>query len=80
MHRNPPDFANAEVEFRTALMLADEFGMRPLAAHCHLGIAKLATSTQPSNERQEHFLTATSMYSQMQMQSWLQKAQAGSVN
>ena len=27
--------------YRQALALADELGMRPLVAHCHLGLGKL---------------------------------------
>jgi hypothetical protein len=31
--------------YRQALVLASELAMRPLAAHCHLGLAKLYRSS-----------------------------------
>ena len=37
-HRDPPDAALAEAYYQQALTLADELGMRPLQAHCHLGL------------------------------------------
>ena len=35
------DLAEAERSYRAALALATELGMRPLEAHCHLGLGKL---------------------------------------
>src|SRR5262249_51526085 len=40
-HADPPDVKSAEEHYRQALARADELGMRPLAAHCHLGLGKL---------------------------------------
>jgi tetratricopeptide (TPR) repeat protein len=40
-HTAPPDAAQAEAYYQQALALADEWGMRPLQAHCHLGLGKL---------------------------------------
>src|ERR1044071_7986077 len=34
---DPADIAKAEDHYRQALALAEELGMRPLIAHCHLG-------------------------------------------
>ena len=39
--RDFPDFERAEIHYRAALTLAEELGMRPLVAHCHLGLGKL---------------------------------------
>jgi sugar phosphate isomerase/epimerase len=36
--RDPPNAAEAEDYYRRAFDLAEELGMRPLAAHCHLGL------------------------------------------
>src|SRR5262249_8350233 len=36
-HADPPDITQAEAHYRQALALAEELGMRPLVAHCHLG-------------------------------------------
>jgi tetratricopeptide (TPR) repeat protein len=36
--RDPPEGEPAEAHYRQALALAEELGMRPLQAHCHLGL------------------------------------------
>ena len=36
--RQPPDAEAAAAAYRQAMTLADELGMRPLVAHCHLGL------------------------------------------
>ena len=47
MHRDPPDVTPAETHYHQALALATELGMRPLQAHCHLGLGTLyATAGQ----------------------------------
>jgi sugar phosphate isomerase/epimerase len=40
-HRDPPESEQAEAHYRQALDLAEELGMRPLQAHCHLGLGTL---------------------------------------
>src|SRR5207248_9988459 len=37
-HADPPDGAQAESYYRQALALAEELRMRPLVAHCHVGL------------------------------------------
>jgi tetratricopeptide (TPR) repeat protein len=44
-HANPPDAEQAEAHYRQALALAEELGMRPLQAHCHLGLGTLYAIT-----------------------------------
>jgi putative membrane protein len=41
--------------------------MRPLVAHCHLGLGKLSRCTGKREQAQEHFTTATTMYREMGM-------------
>jgi hypothetical protein len=36
--------------------------MRPLIAHCHLGLAKLYRRTDKREQAREHLATATTMY------------------
>jgi len=55
--------------------LADDLGMRPLVAHCHLGLGKLYRRTGKREQAHEHFATATTMYREMEMQFWLEKAE-----
>ena len=56
--------------------LADELGMRPLVAHCHLGLGKLYRRTGKRQEAEEHLTTAAAMYREMDMRFWLDEAEA----
>jgi tetratricopeptide (TPR) repeat protein len=66
----------AENLYRGALALAGELGMRPLVAHCHLGLGKLYRRTGRRELAQEHLTTATAMYREMGMTYWLERAEA----
>jgi hypothetical protein len=48
--------------------------MRPLAAHCHAGLARLYRRSGKQERAQKHVTTATAMYREMGMQFWLEKA------
>ena len=50
--------------------------MRPLVAHCHLGLGKLYRRTGKREQAQEHLTTATTMYREMDMTFWLEQAEA----
>jgi hypothetical protein len=50
--------------------------MRPLIAHCHLGLGKLYRRTDKREQAQEHLDTATLMYREMGMTYWLERAEA----
>jgi hypothetical protein len=50
--------------------------MRPEVAHCHLGLGKLYRRTDNRVQAQEHLATATTMYRDMGMTYWLEKAEA----
>jgi hypothetical protein len=56
------------------MVLAEELGMRPLVAHCHLGLGKLYRCTDKREQAQEHLATATTMCREMGMTYWLGKA------
>jgi len=73
---DPPDLDQAEGHYRQALALAEELGMRPLVAHCHLGLGKLYRRPSDRAKAEEHLATATAMYREMGMNFWLDKAQA----
>jgi len=62
--------------YREALALAGELGMRPLVAHCHFGLGALHRRTGEREQAQEHLTTATTMYREMGMTYWLEKAEA----
>jgi hypothetical protein len=58
------------------LALAEPRGMRPLVAHCHLGLGKLSRRTGKLEQAREHLTTATTMYRETDMQFWLEQAEA----
>jgi len=72
----PLDAVGVEQQYHAAMSLADELGMRPLVAHCHLGLGKLYRQTGKRQEAQEHLTTATTLYREMDMTYWLEKAEA----
>jgi class 3 adenylate cyclase/tetratricopeptide (TPR) repeat protein len=62
--------------YQAALSLAGELGMRPLIAHCHLGLGKLCRRTGKQQDAQEHLTTASTLYREMDMRFWLEQAEA----
>jgi len=50
--------------------------MRPLVAHCHLGLARLHRRAGKPEQAREHLMTATTMYREMDMDFWLAQAEA----
>jgi lipopolysaccharide biosynthesis regulator YciM len=49
--------------------------MRPLVAHCHLGLGKLYRRTGKIDQAGEHLTTAVGMYREMDMRFWLEQAE-----
>ena len=74
--RDPPQAQEAGDRYGDALELALELGMRPLVAHCHLGLGKLYRRTDKREQAQECLATATTMYREMGMTYWLEQAEA----
>ena len=68
--------ASAEAHFHRALALAEQRSMRPLIAHCHLGLGKLFQRTGKREQAGEHLTTATRLYREMDMVFWLEQAEA----
>jgi hypothetical protein len=50
--------------------------MRPLIAHCHLGLGRLSRQAGKPQEARAHLVTATTMYRDMDMRFFLEQAQA----
>jgi tetratricopeptide (TPR) repeat protein len=73
-HPDRFDGESSEAHYRQALALAEPRGMRPLIAHCHLGLGTLYRSWGDYNTSREHLVTAKTMYREMDMQFWLEKA------
>ena len=73
---DPIEVGRAEGYYREALALAEPRGMRPLVAHCHLGLGTLNRRTGDTANAKEHLTAATTMYCEMGMGFWLEKAEA----
>jgi tetratricopeptide (TPR) repeat protein len=73
-HPDRFDAERGEAHYRKALALAEPRGMRPLVAHCHLGLGKLYRHTGKRERAREHLTTATTMYREMDMRFWLEQA------
>jgi tetratricopeptide (TPR) repeat protein len=67
---------SAEAHFRHAMALSEELGLRPLNAHCHLGLGKLARLTGQCAKAREHFAIATAMWREMDVRFWFEQAEA----
>ena len=74
-HPNSFDAETAQAHYRQALALAEPRGMRPLVAHCHLGLGRLYRRTGKRGEAHEHLAAATTMYREMDMAFWLRQAE-----
>jgi tetratricopeptide (TPR) repeat protein len=74
--REPPGVAQAEAHYQQALALAEELGMRPLQAHCHLGLGTLYATTGQRQQGRAELSTAAEMYRAMAMTLWLPQAEA----
>jgi tetratricopeptide (TPR) repeat protein len=74
--RAPPESALAEAYYRQALALAEELGMRPLQAHCHLGLGWLYGQTGRGAQARAALTTAITLYRDMEMTFWLPQAEA----
>ena len=72
----PPDEATARHCFHRALQMAGVRGMRPLVAHCHLGLGTLDARLGRRGEAAEHVEAAATLYREMGMRSWLEVAHA----
>jgi class 3 adenylate cyclase/tetratricopeptide (TPR) repeat protein len=74
-HHECSDMTTAEARYGAALTLASELEMRPLVAHCHVGLGKLFQRTGKRQPAQEYLAAAASMYREMEMRFWLQRAE-----
>ncbi len=66
----------AEAHYRQALALAEALGLRPLIAHCHLGLGALYRRAGARQQAREHITTAGTMFGEMDMRYWREQADA----
>jgi tetratricopeptide (TPR) repeat protein len=70
------DARQGEAHYQQALALAEPRGMRPLVAHCRLGLGKLYRRTRRSKQARDQLAAATTMYREMDMPFWLEQAES----
>jgi tetratricopeptide (TPR) repeat protein len=75
-HAAPPDVEQAEAHYQQALALAESLGMRPLVAHCHLGLGTLYAKTGRPEQARAELSAAVELYRAMEMTFWLPQAEA----
>ena len=78
-HPDRFDAESGEAYYRKALGLAGPRGMRPLVAHCHLGLGKLYRRTGDRSKAEDDLSIAETMYREMDMRSWLEQAKVTTV-
>ena len=66
----------AEAHYRQAITLADECGMRPLAAHCHRGLGTLYATIGQQEPARAELSAAIVLYRAMDMTFWLPQTEA----
>ena len=75
-HHVPPELEQAESHYRQSLTLAEELGMRPLMARCHLGLGILYHQIGRLERARSELSTAIELFRAMEMPFWLTRAQA----
>jgi tetratricopeptide (TPR) repeat protein len=65
--RGAAGFDAASDCYRKGLRIAEELQMRPLVAHCHAGLGRIATAIGLVNDAQPHVQLAREMYADMRM-------------
>lgn len=73
--RDPPDADESSTCYARACAIADELGMRPLAAHCHFGLGRLYRRAGEREQARTHLASAAASYRQLDMRSWLERAE-----
>jgi len=76
IHPDRFDAESGEAQYHKALALAEPRGMRPLVAHCRLGLGRLYGQTSRSEAARAALTTAIELYRAMDMTFWLPQAEA----
>jgi tetratricopeptide (TPR) repeat protein len=74
--RHPPEAAQAAAHYQQALALAEALSMRPLQAHCHLGLGTLYAASGQREPAHAALAAALALYRDMDMTFWLPQTEA----
>ena len=75
-HRDPPALEQAETHYRQAITVAEDLGMHPLLAHCHLGLGTVYGRMGHREHARTTLSTAIALYRALDMTFWLSRAEA----
>jgi predicted ATPase/class 3 adenylate cyclase len=67
---------DAQDHYHDAMRLAGELGMRPLLAHCHLGLSRLHWRAGRRTVTERHLTTAATLFRAMDMEFWTRQTEA----
>jgi len=71
----PLEVEPAAAAYHQSMALAEELGMRPLLAHCHLGLGSLYAKTGHPEPAHAELAAAITLYRAMDMTFWLPQAE-----
>jgi tetratricopeptide (TPR) repeat protein len=71
----PAEVDEAENCYVEAITVAEELGMRPLIAHCHVGLGKLYRDINKTEKAKPHLSDGVAMMREMEMGLWLERAE-----
>jgi transcriptional regulator with AAA-type ATPase domain/tetratricopeptide (TPR) repeat protein len=66
----------AQESFLRAMALASELEMRPLTAHCHLGLGRASRLARDPGKADQHYAAALALFQEMDMAAGLDQAAA----
>jgi tetratricopeptide (TPR) repeat protein len=75
-YRDPTALAQAETHYHQAIALAEDLGMRPLLAHCRLGLGTVYGRMGHREHARTTLSTAIALYHALEMTFWLSRAEA----
>jgi Flp pilus assembly protein TadD len=75
-HPDRFEIDTAGAHYRQALTLAEELDLRPLKAHCHLGLGALYRRAGTPQQARGRLTTAATMFGGMDMRYWREQAEA----
>jgi tetratricopeptide (TPR) repeat protein len=76
LHQQPANFEEAEQLYQRAFTLSLELGMRPLQAHCRVGLGRICGACGLLDKARAEFSAAADLYRSMDMTLWLNRADA----